>query len=377
VSNQDKPNDQSGSSENRLEETQDKSNGILRKDISSEDHETHTARLRFAKKQGDSKREKGEASTSTDKYFKGQRLGLYDGQSQLVPENREVAIRKEALLAEKPLATDKSMKYELSSRNFQQFLGEDEQAALKHYCEQTNMSSEDIDEIRNQIKSVASHDAESRLMSLVDNHKVVCLGETHSPGKNWFRLFGAEVMPDLKRHGVTHLALELPESKQVQLDEFMNSGKLDYQEDADYVGLMKSAKECGIKLIAADSGDHLDRDQHMADTIQKILSDDRTNKVVFWVGAGHAAHNSPGVRTCLDILDEKIGYQNTVSVLGPSPTTDFINTITPDLKERIIFETEEVPRLNGAPTKEASKAASFGAYDYVLLDKQKRRAVFP
>jgi erythromycin esterase-like protein len=65
-----------------------------------------------------------------------------------------------------------------------------------------------------------------------------------------------------------------------------------------------------MQFVAADSSDHLNRDQHMAETIQNILSDDQKNKVVFWVGAGHAVHSSPGARTCLDILDEKLGYQN-------------------------------------------------------------------
>ncbi len=37
----------------------------------------------------DKNRSEGENSGSTDKYFKGQRVGLYDGDKQLIPENKE------------------------------------------------------------------------------------------------------------------------------------------------------------------------------------------------------------------------------------------------------------------------------------------------
>ncbi len=41
------------------------------------------------KRQRDKNRTEGENSSSTDKYFNGQRVGLYDGDKQIVPENKE------------------------------------------------------------------------------------------------------------------------------------------------------------------------------------------------------------------------------------------------------------------------------------------------
>lgn len=53
--------------------------------------EDATRRTRIERRAADKQREDGEASTSTIKHFKGKRLGLYDGDRQIIPEDAHAA----------------------------------------------------------------------------------------------------------------------------------------------------------------------------------------------------------------------------------------------------------------------------------------------
>ncbi|MBX9572610.1 MAG: DUF4263 domain-containing protein [Candidatus Obscuribacterales bacterium] len=65
------------------------------------------------------------------------------------------------------------------------------------------------------------------------------------------------------------------------------------------------------------------------------------------------------------------------SVFGPALRTDFINTITPDIQKPVMIDISKTPRLAGAPTKEATLPAHFGAYDYVIIENRENRSSLP
>lgn len=133
-------------------------------------------------------------------------------------------------------------------------------------------------------------DPHSAIVDAMKSNRVVGLGETHFPGNPW-RSYGKDLIPDLKQAGATHLAVEIPESWQPQIDNYLRTGRLPLTVipllGHEHFGIMSAARESGMDIIAVDGRHSDNRNLKMAEKIHDILQESPDNKVVYWVGSNH------------------------------------------------------------------------------------------
>lgn len=209
--------------------------------------------------------------------------------------------------------------------------------------------------------------------SLMEKNRVLAMGEAHlSPNPQ--RDFGTQIMPELKKAGATHLAIEAPESIQPALDQYLKTGQLDPKQlppllrDQDYLDMLEAARKSGMKIVAVDANGKYqeasdgedsfksfshrdednypreDRDKKMSDNIGKILKEDPHNKVVFWVGSAHLSHSdNPNHKGAADLLKE---HYSTATV---KPVYDFsrgsglypLGELTSELRQPVAISTQK------------------------------------
>src|SRR5262249_23082942 len=214
------------------------------------------------------------------------------------------------------------------------------------------------------------HDPATEMSELMSKNRVLALGESHGDN-NQMREFGAKIMPQLKEAGATHLALELPESAQPALNKFMETGILDRSilppllNSDDYIAMLNSAREAGLKLVAVDKdskGSGQLRDAHMSRMIGEIL-DDPNAKVVFWAGATHLQNNGDQAVAML-----KENYK----VASVVPEYPYLNgtlaRLTPDLTQPVavpLGKAHDVARLPTTPNDYTE--THYGNWDDVLI----------
>ena len=260
-----------------------------------------------------------------------------------------------------------------------------------------------INSIRSEIAQFA-RDPASTLAFAMSRNRVLAFGENHFNGEH--RVVGARLMPTLKANGATHLALEIPVFYQGVLDQFSRTGKTvdlkglpDFLQDNDYLGMLISARNSGLKLVAVDAVDasrapdnrelrdlvgfvdmlnvsangianggrimarkQVDRDTFMADKIASVLESDPRSKVVFWAGANHVARKQGSA----------------VSHLAPRFTTASVNTmvdrvgshslgaITRDLPKPVVVVTSEAKQV-AALRPGSNPKETYAVWDAVLL----------
>jgi len=217
---------------------------------------------------------------------------------------------------------------------------------------------------------------ESVLPKLMLETRVLGLGEMHS-FPNPQRELGSVVMKDLRDAGATHIAIEAGSDKQDMLNKFMEpGGKLDVGamptmlQDQPYINLLNAAKESGIKIIAVDRRDGHEndndaskkqilqengesRDQIMAGNIKKILEQDPSSKVVFWVGSFHLnrMEAKSEQKTAADIL------RDNTSVITVDPLYDLLRgesfhalpELTAGLKQSVAISTSQAADVGAMP----------------------------
>lgn len=158
------------------------------------------------------------------------------------------------------------------------------------------------------------HDPGYALMQIAKgDSRLIGFGEIHTSmlhDENGHVQLLANQMPQLKKAGVTTLAVEYPESLQKYFDYFSQTGKLNLPSDSrvpevehmkvqqdwrpQYMSLLDAARKSGIKIVAVDhknawtskSLTMQDRDNHMAERLSTLMSDPQ-EKVIYFAGAGH------------------------------------------------------------------------------------------
>lgn len=156
-------------------------------------------------------------------------------------------------------------------------------------------------------------DPRAAIMEAVRSSRVIALGETHvSP--NGLRQDGLALIGQMRRAGVTHLAVEVSRDQQGLLDDFLHGRitrdefKTRFYRTADHRGhgddwldIMQAAHRAGMRVVAVDDprfGREVDyrdfsraevewRDTTMATMIGNIIRENPNARVLFWVGANH------------------------------------------------------------------------------------------
>lgn len=170
---------------------------------------------------------------------------------------------------------------------------------------------EQIEKIKAEINKNAEDPREVILRATENrDNRVIGLGEWHVT-PNGLRTLAETMMPDFKKNGITHLAVEIHKDDQPLLDRFAKGDKEAGEQilktygvlGADSLRLMAEAVKNGIKLVAVDGDFKVNRngstkeditdqetqarDNHMAKSIKGILDSDEKNRVLFLVGAAH------------------------------------------------------------------------------------------
>lgn len=173
-----------------------------------------------------------------------------------------------------------------------------------------NLSSEKIRDVKTEIAQLGRN-TQDAILDAVKTNRVTGLGETHYD-LNGLRDDARALLTKFADNGVTHLAVEVNKSLQLDLDNFLSGktteaefktafmGTSRFRQNDDLLQLMKEARAAGLKVVAVDD-DRDDsvvigskpaegighRDQHMAGQISEILKSDPKSKVVFVVGSNH------------------------------------------------------------------------------------------
>jgi hypothetical protein len=238
--------------------------------------------------------------------------------------------------------------------------------------------------------------------TLMEKNRVLAMGETHE-SPNPQRELGTEIMPDLKKAGATHLAIEAPERIQPALDEYMRTGKLDAKElppllrDKDYLDMLEAARKSGMKIVAVDANqkyversslsankdeqfelsyrhEHkpsVNRDKYMADNVGKILQENPNNKVVFWVGSAHLNHfEGPNHKTAGDLLKENYATATVKPLYGSSRNLGIypLAELTSELKRPVAIPTRNATTVGDLKTSAYSLFSEHERnWDYIFV----------
>lgn len=147
------------------------------------------------------------------------------------------------------------------------------------------------------LRSEVANEGQDPLKALTDalaKSRVLMVGEYHVPNSA-HRDFGASVMPELKKTGLTHLAIEHSSDSQGKVfkpDGSVDTAALPEQlQNVEFYNLLRAAKKEGIEVVPIDvpetaSRDLAFRNRHMDQEIMNIL-ENPANKVLYWVGNYH------------------------------------------------------------------------------------------
>lgn len=150
-----------------------------------------------------------------------------------------------------------------------------------------------LDNIRKEVGAVGENPADA-LANALRKSRVVMVGEYHVQD-SIHRELGAELMPELKKAGMTHLAIE--HSSDFTGKIFDAAGKLDTESlpellrHREFFKLLEAAQREGIEVVPVDGSYNASRDlfyrnMQMDKNIATILENPK-NKVLFWVGNKH------------------------------------------------------------------------------------------
>lgn len=240
-------------------------------------------------------------------------------------------------------------------------------------------------EIKKEINKFGK-DPKDTVVDLMKNNRFLGLGEAHlSP--NPMRDFGAEIIPELKKAGATHFAIEAGRESQAAIDEFVKTGKLDRTKlpallrDDDFEKILKAAKDAGLKIVCVDT-DGEDRDQYMADRIGEILDADKNNKVVYWVGSAHLSSvfkDHPNGKSCADYLRQQKYSVATVGSDWDYKSFSPIVALTSDLKKPVAIAPGETKRIKDLRTTwigvgiKGLPEEVYGDFDQVIVFPKRKK----
>ncbi len=231
---------------------------------------------------------------------------------------------------------------------------------------------EELDGIRDEVKKFGK-DPTTRLVELMKSCRVLGYGDTHQEG-NEARVLLKSMIPELKKAGATHFAIEGPPTLQPVLDEFMKTGELDRSKLPgilnydDYLELLQEVRKAGLSIVAVDdrSKGELQRDARMADGIEEILKADKNNKVIFLVGGLHLeANDDPDYQVAAEVLRDR-GYETRTVVVNStySKSPEGLQKLLPDLKKPVAITTADTKLI-----KEQKYIANvlLGWYDELII----------
>lgn len=148
---------------------------------------------------------------------------------------------------------------------------------------------------------IAVERAPAALVSAVQQHRVVILGEEHPRPEH--RAFGARVLADLRKAGATHFALEA--GYQQPLDQAQRKARIlpttdPFSFEPQRAALLRSALHLDLPIVAFDMdandtewllnhpGDMQFRERRMAEHIaERILAPSPDARVLVWAGYNH------------------------------------------------------------------------------------------
>lgn len=261
-----------------------------------------------------------------------------------------------------------------------------------------DLTRQELEGIRMEVDG-ARRDPAAALLEAMSRKRILAMGEAHgSPSPQ--RELGAALMPRLKEAGATHLALELPTSEQEKLDRFMETGNpddlprdalYDWQRGGkrrdDYVAMLRSAREGGLKLVAIDTKGRTafdsEGDRAMAERIGQILESDPANKVLFWVGNQHL-HQDDGqgrlkdYKSAAEFLRESKWKDEMITVLEERQEDhdSALARVAGDRREAIAIPTDraaQLGELNRSASGEALLTSRYKYWDLIILHPGRER----
>jgi hypothetical protein len=268
------------------------------------------------------------------------------------------------------------------TNSYQKLLGQIERTELANYCKGFAFDHQKIENVRNEIAEASTADIQSTICKQIDNSDVVIFGETHVDKPNFLRLLGTELMPKLKQAGATHFAIELDTNRQFQIQQFMATGELpkDLEErwSDSYKRLVQAARQNGLIIRAIDNHDVTflageNRDQKMAENVEKIFSEQPKSKVVIWVGAYHASHENLGSAAYRSVASHLDDSRKVVSIYAQLNGDEFPNLITPDMKKPVMLSTTATPRLSDSKLSNETLPQRVGGYNFLILVPRNQR----
>ncbi len=245
--------------------------------------------------------------------------------------------------------------------------------------------------IRGAKHEIDSHgrDPKETVQDALKDNRVILIGETHT-SPNPSRYWGNEMVPEFKKAGVTHLAVEMDQDAQRFLTK---NGKVNrpglrlsgYRADNDFCDMIDAALAAGIKIVPVDKADAAtrdpDRDQCMSNAIDGILTSDNNAKVVYWVGSTHAQKAHTRYDSTAQLLTEsgkKHGY--TVATFGITTDHPRLSTSTPyifaeSLRDPVSVKTADTKFLKNLPSSSLPQGdyykwhseSKVGDWDYLVM----------
>ncbi len=279
------------------------------------------------------------------------------------------------------------------------FTVENERAKLEQV---DNLFAKHATQVRREIRTYGT-DPKSWLVSAMKKNRVLTIGEDHVyAGTSRHHELGSSLMGALKDAGATHLAVELPSSRQDMLERFSRTGSMDessmesskgtnefistqkFLKSPDLINVLTAAREVGLKLVAVDDANNINvgpyngvfgtgRDKAMAASIANILNSDPKTKFVYWVGATHAevtVDQRDHERACQILRKQRYGV---CSVLPKEKQLDSDNNplfaLTGDVKQPTLVPMSKARTLSRLPELKTlfPSTQNFGAWDAVII----------
>lgn len=241
-----------------------------------------------------------------------------------------------------------------------------------------------FDSLRKEMAKHGDNPADA-LVAALKKSRVVMVGEYHVVDSA-HRELGAEVMPQLKKAGLTHLAIE--HSRDFQGKIFKADGTLDQKalpellRHYEFFRLLESAKKSGIEVVPVDASYNgsraIDyRNRVMDQEITSILENPK-HKVLFWVGNRHLEMTNgtgDGPQVASLLRDRKIPvttfYGSHDNFWREEPLR---NMLTPD--RAIAVPTTKAPALSSLSYLHSDQDGhlinQYKQFDFVLIHPKQR-----
>lgn len=233
-------------------------------------------------------------------------------------------------LRSEPTVSGKFLQGSLTDRQLEQ---------LKHI----GVDRQGLNAVRNEINKFGD-DPLRFLTQAIKENKVVMLD---SVDQTQYTDYVASILPELKKAGATHLAVET----------LAQAGQ----------DILKSANGAGLKIVAIRPDTAAPGiDERIAKEITKLVNSAGNSKVIFWGASMFTTRGAVGGPSAADLLGKQF---RVVSIAAPMEEYKALSKLTPDLRSPVAVSTGAASNLSRFPmtSKDSPGKETLGLWNGLIM----------